>query len=119
MKTHAKGAIKKEAEMTRPLLPHDLPQLEALGLRMREARERRNITAELMAERIGVPLETLHSLEDGSASILLADFYRALRILGLARDINKLAVDEELAGKLLSIQHEPGVHYPSLRECDL
>lgn len=91
--------------MTRPL-PHDLLQLEGLGLRMRLARERRNISDALMAERIGVPLETLHSLEDGSAEISLSDFYRALRILGLARDINKIAEDAEMVGKVLSIQEQ-------------
>lgn len=90
--------------MTRSLLPHDLPQMEALGLRMRDARERRGITEDLMAERIGVPLETLQGLEDGSAEISLSDFYRALRILGLARDINRIAVDAEMLGKLLSIR---------------
>lgn len=88
--------------MTRPL-PHDLPMLEALGLRMRDARERRNISEALMAERIGVPLETLQGLEAGSAEISLSDFYRALRILGLARDIDCLAQDAEMQGKLLSI----------------
>jgi transcriptional regulator with XRE-family HTH domain len=94
--------------MTRPLLPQDLPILEALGLRMQQARERRNISADLMAERIGVPLVTLHSLENGSAGISLADFYRALRILGLAEDIDWLAQDDEMVGKLLSIEGQAG-----------
>ena len=77
--------------------------MTALGLRLRLARERRNIGAELMAERIGAPLETLQRLEAGDASLDIATLYRALRILGLSRDIEKIAVDEELAGKLLSI----------------
>jgi transcriptional regulator with XRE-family HTH domain len=75
---------------------------------MQQARERRNISADLMAERIGVPLVTLHSLENGSAGISLADFYRALRILGLAEDIDWLAQDDEMVGKLLSIEGQAG-----------
>lgn len=72
--------------MTRPLLPQDQPPMAALGLRLRQARERRGISAELMAERMGVPLETLHGLEHGDAVIALADVFRALRILGLHAD---------------------------------
>lgn len=52
---------------------------------------------------MGVHLDTLRSLESGDASISLADFYRALRILGLSSDIDEVAVDAEMAGKLLSI----------------
>ena len=84
------------AHMTRPLLPQDQPHLSALGLRMQQARERRNISAELMAERLGVTIETVHSLENGDASIALADVFRALRILGLADDLDFLAQDAEL-----------------------
>jgi transcriptional regulator with XRE-family HTH domain len=84
--------------------------MEALGLRMRLARERRGISDALMAERIGVSLETLHGLESGSAEISLADFYRALRILGLSGDISTIAVVEELAGKLLSIGEQTQCH---------
>jgi hypothetical protein len=39
-----------------------------------------------------------------------ADFYRALRILGLSGDISTIAVDEELAGKLLSIGEQTQCH---------
>lgn len=92
--------------MTRQLLPQEQPRMTALGQRLRQARERRGISAELMAERMGVPVSTLHGLESGDASIALADVFRALRILGLSRDIEKIAVDAELAGKLLSIKEQ-------------
>ncbi len=95
-------AIKKEA-MTRQLLPQDLPILEALGLRLQQARERRNIGADLMAERLGATIETLHKLESGDASLDIATLYRVLRILGLSDDLDWLAQDGEMVGKLLSI----------------
>ena len=83
--------------MTRPLLPQDQPQLMALGLRLAQARERRAISAALMAERIGVPLEALHRLEAGDASLDIATLYRALRILGLSDDFDFLAQDAPLS----------------------
>ena len=88
--------------MTRPLLPQDQPQVTALGLRLQQARERRNIGADLMAERLGVPLETVQQLEAGDASLDIATLYRTLRILGLADDLDWLAQDAAMMVKLLS-----------------
>ena len=78
--------------------------MAALGTRIGEARERRQISAELMAERLGVPLETLHGLEAGDASLTIATLYCTLRILGLADDLDFLAQDATVKAKLLSIQ---------------
>lgn len=90
--------------MTRPLLPQDLPQITALGLRIQQARARRNVSVEHMAERLGVPLETLQRLEAGDASVDIATLYRALRSLGLKKDFYALAADKTLERKLLLIQ---------------
>lgn len=79
-------------------------QLTALGLRMRLARERRKLGTELFAERVGVSRETLRRLEKGDASIALGTFLRALRVLGLDRDIDLLAADDELGRKLQDIE---------------
>lgn len=88
------------------LLPQDQPALTALGLRLQQARERRNISEPLMAERLGVSLEILNRLEAGDASVTIATLYRTLRIFGLAGDIDWLAPDAEMIGKLLSIQEQ-------------
>ncbi len=82
----------------------DLPQITALGLRLQKARERRGINAKLMAERIGVSLETVHRLESGDASLNIATLYRALRILGLKQDFYTLAADKPMQRKSLLIQ---------------
>lgn len=71
---------------------------------MRLARERRKLGTELFAERVGVSRETLRRLEKGDASIALGTFLRALRVLGLDRDIDLLAADDELGRKLQDIE---------------
>lgn len=87
-----------------PTPPAFQRQLTALGLRIRLARERRKLGTELFAERVGVSRETLRRLEKGDASIALGTFLRALRVLGLDRDIDLLAADDELGRKLQDIE---------------
>lgn len=87
-----------------PAPPAFQRQLAALGLRMRLARERRKLGTELFAERVGVSRETLRRLEKGDASIALGTFLRALRVLGLDRDIDLLAADDELGRRLQDIE---------------
>jgi transcriptional regulator with XRE-family HTH domain len=80
--------------------PAVLKQLAALGERMRLARLRRKLTAELFAERMGVSRETLRRLENGDPTIAMGTYMRALRVLGLEKDIDTLARDDELGRKL-------------------
>jgi transcriptional regulator with XRE-family HTH domain len=87
-----------------PIPPGFQRQLTALGLRLRLARERRRLGTELFAERLGVSRETLRRLEKGDASIALGTFLRALRVLGLDRDIDSLAADDEMGRKLQDIE---------------
>ena len=86
-----------------PTFPQAKEQLAALGLRLRLARERRGITQVLFAERIGCARETLRRLEAGDPSVAVGTFLRALRVLQLDRDIDRLAADDELIGKLAQI----------------
>lgn len=87
-----------------PVFPGTAKQLVALGLRLRLARERRKLSQELFAERMGVSRETLRRLEKGDASISMGSFMRALRVLGLDRDIDLLAADDELGRKLQDLE---------------
>ncbi|MBV8046209.1 MAG: helix-turn-helix transcriptional regulator [Paludibacterium sp.] len=88
------------AKTTLPTFPSVLRQLSALGERLRLARLRRRITAELFAERMGVSRETLRRLEHGAPNIAIGTYMRALRVLGLDGDIEGLARDDELGRKL-------------------
>jgi transcriptional regulator with XRE-family HTH domain len=75
-------------------------QIEALGQRLRAARMRRSMTQEVMAEREGVSVPTLAKLENGDPSTSLATVLRALTVLGLADDIDLIAVQDTLGREL-------------------
>lgn len=75
-------------------------QIRALGQRLRDARLRRRISTVLFADRIGVSRDTLNRLEKGDATIALGTYMRALRVLGLDKDLDGVARDDELGRKL-------------------
>ncbi len=77
--------------------------MRALGNRLKVARLRRKISTILFAERMGVSRDTLNRLEKGDATIALGTYMRALRALGLDRDIDAVAQDDRL-GHLLQDQ---------------
>ncbi len=58
------------------------------------------LSAVLFAERMGVSRDTLHRLEKGDPAIALGTYLRALRELGLDRDLDSVARDDELGRKL-------------------
>ncbi|PIW06709.1 MAG: transcriptional regulator [Comamonadaceae bacterium CG_4_9_14_0_8_um_filter_60_18] len=89
---------------TLSLPPQFLRQLAALGLRMRLARERRKLSTEVFAQRLGTSRETLRRMEKGDPTIAMGTFFRALRILGLDKNIDLLASDDELGRKLQDIE---------------
>jgi transcriptional regulator with XRE-family HTH domain len=84
--------------------PSVAKQAEALGKRLRLARLRRKLSTVLFAERMGVSRDTLHRLEKGDPNIALGTYMRALRVLGLDKDLDALARDDELGRKLQDIE---------------
>jgi transcriptional regulator with XRE-family HTH domain len=88
---------------TLPTFAIALKQLASLGERLRLARRRRKITAVLFAERMGVSRETLRRLEKGDPTIAIGTCLRALRVLGLDKDIDIVARDDKLGHKLQDI----------------
>jgi len=92
------------SKSTLPTFPGLQRQLNALGLRLRLARERRKMGTALFAERLGVSRETLRRMEKGDATIAMGTFMKALRLLGLDKDIDKLAADDALGRKLQDIE---------------
>lgn len=83
-----------------PMFPAIQRQLTAVGDRLRLARLRRGMSASLFAQRVGISRDTLHRLEKGDPTIALGTYARALRVLGLERDLDALARDDELGRKL-------------------
>jgi transcriptional regulator with XRE-family HTH domain len=83
--------------------------MHAFGQRLRAARLRRRMTTLLFAKRMGVSRDTLNRLEKGDATIALGTYMRALRVLGLDKDFDILARDDELDRKLqdLNLSRRP------------
>ncbi|HOE89776.1 MAG TPA: helix-turn-helix transcriptional regulator [Sphaerochaeta sp.] len=88
------------AKRTPVLLPWVERILIDLGERIRLARLRRNISAQLLADRAGISRQTLSTLENGSGSVSLATFIQVLFVLGLEKDLEEVAKDDVLGRKL-------------------
>lgn len=95
------------AKRTPPTFPSAARQLAALGERLKAARRRRRLTQAVVAARVGVSKQTLAKLELGNPSTSLATMLRLLQVLGLERDIDRLAADDEL-GRQLQDLAQPG-----------
>lgn len=69
--------------------------LERMGLRIKNARLRRNITAEEIADRAEISKGTLTSIEKGMASVSIGAYASVLYVLGMEKDLELVATDEE------------------------
>jgi len=78
--------------------------MQAFGLRLKAARLRRGLTTILFAERVGISRDTLNRLEKGDPTIALGTYLRALRVLGLDKDMDAVARDDELGRKLQDLK---------------
>lgn len=95
------------SKRTPPVFPATSRQLVELGARLRAARLRRRMTQAALAARADVSLPTLRKLEQGEPSSSLATLLRALQVLGLDRDVDALASDDEVGRRLQDI-HQVG-----------
>lgn len=68
-----------------------------MGQQIREARVRRALTAEELAQKAGVSLSTIWAIEKGSAGVSIGKIAAVLHALdGLEKDLLRIAQDEEL-----------------------
>jgi transcriptional regulator with XRE-family HTH domain len=81
-----------------------LPKLEKLlaqtGENIKLARLRRKLSTEQVAERANISRPTLWSIEKGSGTVAMGAYAQVLFVLGLERDLLKLATDDILGRKL-------------------
>lgn len=89
------------------LLPKHRRLMSGLGGNLRLARLRRQLSAEVVAERAGISRGTLVKIEAGEPSVAMGNYFQAMRVFGLERDFEQLAKDDELGRKLQDINLTP------------
>lgn len=82
------------------LMPSSRKVLTELGENIRLARLRRKLSGEQVAERANISRVTLWQVEKGSASVAMGIYCQVLFVLGLDKDLLKVAADDTLGRKL-------------------
>lgn len=82
------------------LLPKHKRQFTQLGERLKLARLRRGLRAELVAQRAGISRQSLTRMESGEPNLTFSKLFQVMQVLGLGEDIDKLAADDGLGRKL-------------------
>ncbi len=82
------------------LLPLSLQILKELGQNIKLARLRRKFGTEQVSERANISRATLWHVEKGSPSVAMGTYCQVLFVLGLDKDLLKVAADDALGRKL-------------------
>lgn len=87
------------------VLPGTQDILTRMGEQIRLARLRRQLSAELVAERAGISRATLWNVEKGSPSVAIGIYAAVLHALNnMDTDLLLIAKDDELGRKLQDLQ---------------
>lgn len=104
------------------LLPTNARLLRDLGINLRLARKRRKLTLEQVAERAGIARSTLWLIEKGDAGVAMGAYLQVLFVLGLEKDISKVAAEDQLGRKLQDakfLQKSPGMTPPKKKTASM
>ena len=82
--------------------------LKTLGQNIKEARIKRRLTLELVAERAGISYLTLRNVEKGSATVAFGIYAKVLFALGLLDNLYEIAnPDKDEVGKIFESENLP------------
>jgi transcriptional regulator with XRE-family HTH domain len=82
------------------LLPSAGKILSELGENIKLARRRRRLSLLQVAERAGIARSTLGLIEKGASGVSMSAYLQVLFVLGLEKDLLKVAADDPLGRKL-------------------
>ena len=74
--------------------------MKALGTNIKLARRRRRLSSEQVAERANISRSTLWLVEKGDPGVAMGTYLLVLFVLGLEKDFQKIAADDEFGRKL-------------------
>jgi transcriptional regulator with XRE-family HTH domain len=95
------------------IMPPTEDVLQQMGQQIKLARLRRQLSAELVAERAGISRATLWNIEKGSSSVAIGAYAAVLHALnGMDRDLLLVAKDDELGRKLQDLKILPKKRAP-------
>ena len=94
------------------LLPSSKKVLKELGENIKLARLRRKLSTEQVAERANISRATLWQVEKGAPSAAMGTYCQVLFVLGLEKDLLKVAVDDILGRKLQDAELLPKERAP-------
>lgn len=82
------------------LLPSAEKVLKELGENIKLARKRRKLSEMEIAERADIARSTLQLIEKGEPGVAMSAYLQVLFVLGLEKDLLKVATDDPLGRKL-------------------
>ena len=82
------------------LLPPVKRILQEFGENIKLARLRRKLSAQQISERANISRPTLLAIEKGSPGVAMSSYAQVLFVLGLEKDLLKVAEDDKLGRKL-------------------
>ena len=82
------------------LLPTASTILKVLGENIKLARKRRKLSELQVSERAGIARSTLQLIEKGVAGVAMSSYLQVLFVLGLEKDLSRVAADDPLGRKL-------------------
>jgi transcriptional regulator with XRE-family HTH domain len=82
------------------LLPSAGKILKEVGINLKLARKRRKLSRDQVAERAAIARSTLQLIEQGEPGVAMSSYLQVLFVLGLEKDLLKLAAEDPLGRRL-------------------